>query len=187
MQCTCFFTLENVSLVYAFCLEGVIVNSLTTVGKQKSFGSGTKLFVADRAIPPKLLSYTPSLPSHGKVTLLCVAQGMFPDVVKFNWHVKDTEGDLKEVMRADGEVLSQKGNGMTASMMIVDHQKLSQNTYVCSVEHPTIKGSLSATVTTPKDGSELMQTLYLAMVTYTIMIIKSVVYFMSVFVIMRQR
>ncbi|KAJ8418666.1 hypothetical protein AAFF_G00001650 [Aldrovandia affinis] len=120
---------------------------------------------------------------------------MFPDVVKFKWQVIDTEGHVKDVLMGDGEV--QKSTGTVASMMVIDEQKIHGNTYVCSVAHETSKNNLNATVTAPKgaiapqmnrtsctpqipqiteDPFELRRTLYLAMFSYTIMIIKSMVY-----------
>ncbi|XP_058606993.1 immunoglobulin lambda-1 light chain-like isoform X2 [Onychostoma macrolepis] len=108
-------------------------------GDKKVFGSGTRLYVTDKAIKaPTLSRYLPSekdkSDKHGKKTLLIQASDMFPDLVKFVWKRKDGE---KWTDVSEGEVLEQR-NGSPAvtvtSMLIVDKDK-AKNDYQCTVTH----------------------------------------------------
>ncbi|XP_058607009.1 immunoglobulin lambda-1 light chain-like isoform X4 [Onychostoma macrolepis] len=125
-------TQENHAAVY-FCAYW------DTSSDKKVFGSGTRLYVTDKAIKaPTLSRYLPSekdkSDKHGKKTLLIQASDMFPDLVKFVWKRKDGE---KWTDVSEGEVLEQR-NGSPAvtvtSMLIVDKDK-AKNDYQCTVTH----------------------------------------------------
>ncbi|XP_030630442.1 immunoglobulin lambda-1 light chain-like [Chanos chanos] len=173
----------------------------------KIFGSGTKLVVTgDSPKPPKVTLYSPSEPKDRKITLLCNARDMMPDIVRFEWSIGDKA--------AQGEVLEQvdPGKGVT-SMLIIDEKKAGDSKYSCKVKHeievppaergfsedepvkPTQKSSQKPSATCPtKQGGlqkfemlEVTPGLRLFVWTYTSMIVKSVVYFIAVCVLLYQR
>ena len=73
--------------------------------------------------------------SNGKITLLCLARDMFPDLVKISWEMEDECGQTVEVSKAETEQLEQREEGRTTSMIIIDKENAYRNKYICSVEH----------------------------------------------------
>ncbi|XP_066536380.1 uncharacterized protein [Hoplias malabaricus] len=116
-------------------LSALFVPEYVTVANEKVFGSGTRLYVSDSGKKPPVVSVYPiSKAKNGKSTLLCLARGMFPDLVKFKW--KDQSGDVP--LSDSDEVLEQRDEGQevrVSSMLIIDQQKAASNIYTCSVQH----------------------------------------------------
>ncbi|KAJ8272915.1 hypothetical protein GJAV_G00094940, partial [Gymnothorax javanicus] len=180
-----------------------------TVGNVKYFSSGTKLFVSEtgQTKPPTLIAFPPSKPQDGQTTLLCIAKGMYPDVVKFKWKEED-----KEVPVGEKRIMEQKIDDGRASMLIIDERTV-EKSHTCIVVHEentkenkiliptgsrtggersrrkrspdstvrvTTCNSTESNQTVPdgiKDDFELSRSLYLASLTYTLMILKSTAYF----------
>ncbi|RXN05796.1 T-cell receptor [Labeo rohita] len=107
-----------------------------TVGNKKVFGSGTRLYVADKVSEPKVYGYLPSKsdPPNGKQTMLCQASEMFPDLVTFEWK-KDgkvvSEGDVVEQRKEKTE----KTPVSVTSMLILNKDKVTSDGYECIVTH----------------------------------------------------
>nr|XP_046206019.1 uncharacterized protein LOC124036018 isoform X1 [Oncorhynchus gorbuscha] len=138
------------------------------------FGSGTRLYVTDNHVrKPKVTVYPASNPeSNGKITLLCLARDMFPDLVKISWEMEDECGQTVEVSKAETEQLEQREEGRTTSMIIIDKDKTYRNKYICSVEHEWGAQDIDML----KDRFCFMCSLNLASLVYTVMIVKSMVY-----------
>ncbi|KAK2900876.1 hypothetical protein Q8A67_008991 [Cirrhinus molitorella] len=118
-------------------LHYLFVQEQMTVGNKKVFGSGTRLYVTDKIIAPKLSGYLPSAKGpdkHDKQTMLCQASGMFPDLVRFEWKKNGaTWNDVSE-----GDVVEQRNTSpeiTVTSILIVDKDKAKNNNYQCSVTH----------------------------------------------------
>ncbi|XP_031685300.1 uncharacterized protein LOC109894860 [Oncorhynchus kisutch] len=139
------------------------------------FGSGTRLYVTDdkHVQKPKVTVYPASNPEpNGKITLLCLARDMFPDLVKISWKMEDEYSRTMEVAKAEREELEQREEGQTTSMIIIDKEKMYRNKYICSVEHEW--GIQDVDI--PRDSFPFMCSLNLASLVYTVMIVKSMVY-----------
>ncbi|KAJ8272920.1 hypothetical protein GJAV_G00094990 [Gymnothorax javanicus] len=153
----------------------------------KIFGSGTKLIVTDtdQLKHPTVIAFPPSNPQDGKTTLLCIAKGMFPDVVNFKWKEED-----KEVPVEEKRIMEQKIDDGRASMLIIDETAV-EKSHSCIVVHEKktvesknlkLKGSPKGEGSLPGkwmtcDSFELSRSLYLSSLTYTFMILKSAAYF----------
>ncbi|KAI4883799.1 hypothetical protein NFI96_031427 [Prochilodus magdalenae] len=133
---------------------------------------------------------------------------MIPDLVRFTW--KDSNKNEVKLSDTD-DLLVQKDEGQEArvtSMLIIDQQQASSNTYICSVQHEdkdfTIpfttdegkasKGSDSdpdPTCPPPQEdnvqSSGLAQGLYLFNLTYVSLLVKNMLYFCAVGVLMYKR
>ncbi|CAB1321565.1 unnamed protein product [Coregonus sp. 'balchen'] len=182
------------------------------------FGSGTRLYVTDNnhVLEPKVTVYPASNPdSNGKTTLLCLARNMFPDLVKISWKMEDANGRTVEVPKAEREVLEQREEGQTTSMIIIDKEKTYRNKYICSVEHeggpkdveipkdkpteapPTTMAAPTClfrndtqeplTLHLTDDSFQSTFSLNLASVVYTVMIMKSMVYCCGISVLLHHR
>uniref|UniRef100_A0AAY5KVS0 Ig-like domain-containing protein n=1 Tax=Esox lucius TaxID=8010 RepID=A0AAY5KVS0_ESOLU len=161
------------------------------------FGSGTRLYVTDDPIKtPKLTVYPASEPEpNGKTTLLCLASGMFPDIVKISWKMKDKTGRTIEVPK--GEEVQQRDERKTTSMIIIDKVKAVENNLICSVKHEggnneveTPQGkpiSLALLFFSSPDSFQSMVSLNLASLAYTLMIVKSLVYCCGLAVLLQLR
>ncbi|CAB1321563.1 unnamed protein product [Coregonus sp. 'balchen'] len=135
-------------------------------------------------LEPKVTVYPASNPdSNGKTTLLCLARDMFPDLVKISWKMEDANGRTVEVPKAEREVLEQREEGQTTSMIIIDKEKAYRNKYICSVEY---KGG-PKDVEIPKDFFQSTFSLNLASLVYTVMIVKSMVYCCGISVLLHHR
>ncbi|XP_060788351.1 uncharacterized protein LOC132893336 [Neoarius graeffei] len=173
----------------------------------KVFSSGTKLYVTDNSTPqqaqaPKVEVYPMSRPQSGKSVLLCQAREMFPDLVKFKWEAGNVDLTGNEKL----EQRESTGGVQITSMLIVDEDKASKNTFTCTVEHET--GPLTKTIEIPKaststencptpkveddvqedpDESVLSRSQYLFSVTYTMLLVKNVLYFCTISVLLCKR
>ncbi|KAF5904087.1 T cell receptor gamma 3, partial [Clarias magur] len=105
-------------------------------GWVKVFGSGTRLYVTDQEKKEPAVSIFPvSNEKNGKHVLLCKAQGMFPNLVKFKWN--DASGGEVQLSQGGYELLEQTDNEEVriTSMLIVDKSKSFLNKYKCTVKH----------------------------------------------------
>ncbi|XP_075338709.1 immunoglobulin lambda-1 light chain-like [Odontesthes bonariensis] len=102
------------------------------------FGSGTKLFVTDEQVVKPVVSVYPAASRvhlEGRSSLLCLASGMFPPLVRFSWKRQKKNGGLEELPPAEGEQLELRESGRTASILLIRQQENSTYKYSCSVEH----------------------------------------------------
>ncbi|KAM4551298.1 immunoglobulin lambda-1 light chain-like isoform 3-T4 [Odontesthes bonariensis] len=143
------------------------------------FGSGTKLFVTDEQVVKPVVSVYPAASRvhlEGRSSLLCLASGMFPPLVRFSWKRQKKNGGLEELPPAEGEQLELRESGRTASIRIVDRDPLHTYKYSCSVEHEG--GRVEAQ--TQQDVSpwllqRLQKQVKLLCLLYTLLIVKSLV------------
>ncbi|KAJ8011426.1 hypothetical protein DPEC_G00058090 [Dallia pectoralis] len=147
-----------------------------TVYYVKIFGTGTRLYVTEKhqsIQKPEVYTSPVSTPEpNGKTTMLCLARDMFPDLVKISWKIEDRSGQKVDVPKGEGEVLEQTEKGLTTSMIIIDKEKIHKNKYTCSVMHE--RGIQD--VGMKQDSFQSMTSLNLASLTYTVMIVKTLVY-----------
>ncbi|KAJ8011422.1 hypothetical protein DPEC_G00058050 [Dallia pectoralis] len=136
------------------------------------FGSGTRLYVTDQKVQkPRVTIYPASTPEpNGKITLLCLARDMIPDLVKISWKMMGQNGTALVVPQEEGDVLEQTGEGQTTSMIIIDKEKADVNKYICSVKHEGCNNKPDT------ESFQSMTSLNLSSLTYTVMIVKSLVY-----------
>ncbi|XP_075338732.1 immunoglobulin lambda-1 light chain-like [Odontesthes bonariensis] len=135
------------------------------------FGSGTKLFVTDEQVVKPVVSVYPAASRvhlEGRSSLLCLASGMFPPLVRFSWKRQKKNGGLEQ--------LELRESGRTASIRIVDRDPLHTYKYSCSVEHEG--GRVEAQ--TQQDVSpwliqRLQNQVKLLCLLYTLLIVKSLV------------
>ncbi|XP_062848915.1 uncharacterized protein LOC134311241 [Trichomycterus rosablanca] len=143
--------LESSSDHFVFVLE------VNTVGV-KVFSSGTRLYVTDsqKRAPETSVYSASSQKENGKDLLLCQANKMFPDIVKFTWEVQDQNGVKKELSNEE-EVLEQRDETdgvQITSMVIVDKNKVKNNQFTCRVQHDDKPKDLII----PKDKTPAIQT-----------------------------
>ncbi|XP_072544734.1 uncharacterized protein [Salminus brasiliensis] len=123
---------RKVPLAY---VSALFVLECCTVANEKVFGSGTRLYVTDEKVKkPKVSAYPMSKTRDGKMVAVCQARDMFPDLVKFTW--KDQSGKNMELSEGE-DLLEQKDSkeARVTSMLIIDEQRASSNTFTCSVQH----------------------------------------------------
>ncbi|XP_075338742.1 immunoglobulin lambda-1 light chain-like [Odontesthes bonariensis] len=102
------------------------------------FVSGTKLLVTDEQVVKPVVSVYPAASRvhlEGRSSLLCLASGMFPPLVRFSWKRQKKNGGLEELPPAEGEQLELRESGRTASILLIRQQENSTYKYSCSVEH----------------------------------------------------
>ncbi|XP_048114436.1 uncharacterized protein LOC125304320 [Alosa alosa] len=114
-----------------------------SAGWIKRFGGGTKLFVTERAIrAPTVSVYSTSKAVEQKITFLCHASDMFPDIIRFTWQEK-TNGQWVDVKKDGLELLegSFSKDDTRTSMMLIDQQKAKNNQYACTYTHEANKNA----------------------------------------------
>ncbi|KAM4551299.1 immunoglobulin lambda-1 light chain-like isoform 4-T5 [Odontesthes bonariensis] len=156
-----------------------LYHSHSLCGGERIFGSGTKLFVTDEQVVKPVVSVYPAASRvhlEGRSSLLCLASGMFPPLVRFSWKRQKKNGGLEELPPAEGEQLELRESGRTASIRIVDRDPLHTYKYSCSVEHEG--GRVEAQ--TQQDVSpwllqRLQKQVKLLCLLYTLLIVKSLV------------
>ncbi|XP_029930667.1 uncharacterized protein LOC115375418 [Myripristis murdjan] len=126
------------SCIFIFCclsgrLSVVFVTALFTVWgsyRYKIFGSGTRLYVADRpVVPPKVSIYPATrVDLKGKSSLLCLATSMFPPEVQFSWRTKDN----KRI--PEGERVELREEEHATAIVLINQPELMYQ-YICSVKH----------------------------------------------------
>lgn len=67
--------------------------------------------------------------------MLCLASGMFPPEVKISWKRQKKDGDLEDLLPAEGEQLELREPGRTTSILLVDGDPVIPYKYHCSVQH----------------------------------------------------
>ncbi|XP_075993679.1 uncharacterized protein LOC142988400 isoform X1 [Genypterus blacodes] len=102
------------------------------------FGRGTALYVTDDSVVRPVVSVYPAVPTaqlQGRSTLLCLASGMSPPLVRFSWKRQKENGSLEELPAArGGEQLELREPGRSAAIRIV-RQEAAAYRYVCYVQH----------------------------------------------------
>ncbi|XP_075993648.1 M1-specific T cell receptor beta chain-like isoform X2 [Genypterus blacodes] len=149
------------------------------------FGRGTALYVTDDSVVRPVVSVYPAVPTaqlQGRSTLLCLASGMSPPLVRFSWKRQKENGALEELPAAQGgEQMELREPGRSAAVRIV-RQEAAAYRYVCYVQHeagtveaqtaqevPAVLGSLPLTL-----QSECR--VKLLCVLYSVLEMKSLVY-----------
>ncbi|XP_026073719.1 immunoglobulin kappa light chain-like [Carassius auratus] len=110
-----------------------------------SFGGGTELRIARPSSPPSLLLLAPAAPllSEGDVSVLCVAQGFYPDGVTVSWS-EDSSGVTGDEVQTAPYQRQADGTFSQTSVLKLSKQRWSSGrTYTCSLSHPALSTPLS--------------------------------------------
>ncbi|XP_064202909.1 immunoglobulin kappa light chain-like isoform X1 [Anguilla rostrata] len=164
---------------------------------------------------PTVIAYPPSKPQNGKTTLLCVAMDMFPDIARFKW--KEGDNDVASANQKVLEQKMESGtasmliideiNAESKHTCTVEHEGTTKTIQKEIPAGPIIEvdpgaNSRVETEVTVCNGTQpkqidlhrisdesfgLSRSLYLASLTYTLMILKSVGYFGVACLIMFKR
>ncbi|XP_075993681.1 uncharacterized protein LOC142988400 isoform X3 [Genypterus blacodes] len=119
------------------------------------FGRGTALYVTDDSVVRPVVSVYPAVPTaqlQGRSTLLCLASGMSPPLVRFSWKRQKENGSLEELPAArGGEQLELREPGRSAAIRIV-RQEAAAYRYVCYVQHEagTVEAQTAQEVPAPE-------------------------------------
>ncbi|KAM4551099.1 immunoglobulin lambda-like polypeptide 5 isoform 2-T2 [Odontesthes bonariensis] len=150
---------------------------------ERIFGSGTKLFVTDEQVVKPVVSVCPiasRVHLEGRSSLLCLASGMFPPLVRFSWKRQKKNGGLEELPPAEGWQTNFQRSGRSAAIRAVDSDSLHTYKYSCSVEHEggrveaqTQQGNQGSVTLSASFQSELRVKLLCLL--YTLLIVKSLV------------
>ncbi|XP_076023596.1 uncharacterized protein LOC143013798 isoform X1 [Genypterus blacodes] len=93
---------------------------------------------SDDSVVKPVVSVYPAVPTaqlQGRSTLLCLASGMSPPLVRFSWKRQKENGSLEELPAAQGgEQLELREPGRAAAIRIVRHEAAAYR-YVCYVRH----------------------------------------------------
>ncbi|XP_075993642.1 immunoglobulin kappa light chain-like isoform X4 [Genypterus blacodes] len=139
------------------------------------FGRGTALYVTDDSVVRPVVSVYPAVPTaqlQGRSTLLCLASGMSPPLVRFSWKRQKENGSLEELPAArGGEQLELREPGRSAAVRIV-RQEAAAYRYVCYVQHEA--GTVEAQTAQVTLQSECR--VKLLCVLYSVLVMKSLVY-----------
>ncbi|XP_053185515.1 uncharacterized protein LOC128368679 [Scomber japonicus] len=165
----------------------------------RTFGSGTKLFVDEQVVKPVVSVYPAASRAHleGKSSLLCLASAMSPPLVQFSWKRQKMNGQLEDLTPAEFEQLELREPGRSASILLLHQQEDSTYKYRCYVKHEggTVEAQTEQEVPAaaascpperePADLPALQQAdllfqsqcrVLLLCVLYTVLIVKSLVY-----------
>ncbi|KAM4551295.1 uncharacterized protein PAE49_015146 isoform 1-T2 [Odontesthes bonariensis] len=115
-----------------------LYHSHSLCGGERIFGSGTKLFVTDEQVVKPVVSVcliASRVHLEGRSSLLCLASGMFPPLVRFSWKRQKKNGGLEELPPAEGWQTNFQRSGRSAAIRAVDSDSLHTYKYSCSVEH----------------------------------------------------
>uniref|UniRef100_A0AAY4DTD1 Ig-like domain-containing protein n=1 Tax=Denticeps clupeoides TaxID=299321 RepID=A0AAY4DTD1_9TELE len=148
---------------------------------------------------PTVSVYGPSDPAADRVTMLCRASDMFPNVVRISWMFRQAGGwvgvsqaaEKPEVLEAEGQDPSSR-----SSVMVLAREQAERNHYRCEVEHemgkegrdmdtgtgaPALRMAKNPPqfllVLVPTGDFKAGLSLNLATLAYTVMISKCLVYF----------
>ncbi|XP_041100468.1 immunoglobulin lambda-1 light chain-like [Polyodon spathula] len=102
----------------------------------KHFGAGTKLIVSDTPLKKPTLTVFPPFSKNGQVTLVCLAQNYFPDVIKLEWK-KNNE------IVAEGMVQNENDKA-TSLLKITDDKNFDEAHYSCQVTHESLSNGVHA-------------------------------------------
>ncbi|KAL4623389.1 hypothetical protein GN956_G19196 [Arapaima gigas] len=183
----------------------------------KIFGSGTQLIVTDKDVKePDVSTYLPvTLQDDQTSALVCVASGMFPDVVRFKWKKKinnqvtdlPSESALQQQDqdRVTSIMLTKKDDEDVTYTCSVEHEKSGQKDFLLPKKGDTKTNALGTQKPScqPKqtengtstdlsgysslEGKQSLKDLNLVATSYTVFLIKSMAYFGIVSVIMYKR
>ncbi|XP_026073731.1 immunoglobulin lambda-1 light chain-like [Carassius auratus] len=95
--------------------------------------------------PPSLLLLAPAAPllSEGDVSVLCVAQGFYPDGVTVSWS-EDSSGVTGDEVQTAPYQRQADGTFSQTSVLKLSKQRWSSGrTYTCSLSHPALSTPLS--------------------------------------------
>ncbi|XP_072116645.1 immunoglobulin gamma-1 heavy chain-like [Mobula birostris] len=165
------------------------------------FGTGTKLIVTDvKPQSPILRLFQPDrkdLEEESKFFVACLVTNFFPEVIKVNWEVPEIQS--RKILTEPVKKMS-KGNYSLISRMEISKNEWNQETITCRVEHETGSNKVSTNsesrsansenngheaATCPSAEEELQKStdeetsstsLRVAIVTYTALLTKSVLY-----------
>ncbi|XP_047445340.1 uncharacterized protein LOC125010617 [Mugil cephalus] len=154
------------------------------------FGSGTTLYVSDEQVVKPVVSVYPAASRahlEGKSSLLCLASHMFPPEVKFSWKRQKEGGSLEDLTPAEGEQLELRESGIRASIRLLQGDDVHEYRYQCSVEHEgdTVEAKVLQEVPVPPPpppppappaAAPHWYKERLFCFTYTLLIVKSLVY-----------
>uniref|UniRef100_A0A8C1E8X0 Ig-like domain-containing protein n=1 Tax=Cyprinus carpio carpio TaxID=630221 RepID=A0A8C1E8X0_CYPCA len=118
-----------------------------------SIGGGTELrigdfkthsFLARPSSPPSLLLLAPASPlSEGDVSVVCVAQGFYPDSVTVSWS-EDSSGVTGDEVQTAPYQRQADGTFSQTSVLKLGKQRWSSGkTYTCRLSHPALSTPLS--------------------------------------------
>uniref|UniRef100_A0A8C1W7A3 Ig-like domain-containing protein n=1 Tax=Cyprinus carpio TaxID=7962 RepID=A0A8C1W7A3_CYPCA len=109
-----------------------------------SIGGGTELRIARPSSPPSLLLLAPASPlSEGDVSVVCVAQGFYPDSVTVSWS-EDSSGVTGDEVQTAPYQRQADGTFSQTSVLKLGKQRWSSGkTYTCRLSHPTLSTPLS--------------------------------------------
>uniref|UniRef100_A0A671PIE9 Ig-like domain-containing protein n=1 Tax=Sinocyclocheilus anshuiensis TaxID=1608454 RepID=A0A671PIE9_9TELE len=105
------------------------------------FAQGTNLVISDRPSPPPslLLLAPPASPlSEGDVSVVCVAQGFYPDGVTMSWS-EDSSGVTGDEVQTAPYQRQADGTFSQTSVLKLSKQRWSSGrTYTCRLSHPAL-------------------------------------------------
>uniref|UniRef100_A0A8C2EJR9 Ig-like domain-containing protein n=1 Tax=Cyprinus carpio TaxID=7962 RepID=A0A8C2EJR9_CYPCA len=109
-----------------------------------SIGGGTELRIARPSSPPSLLLLAPASPlSEGDVSVVCVAQGFYPDSVTVSWS-EDSSGVTGDEVQTAPYQRQADGTFSQTSVLKLGKQRWSSGkTYTCRLSHPALSTPLS--------------------------------------------
>ncbi|KAI1897353.1 hypothetical protein AGOR_G00082440 [Albula goreensis] len=122
-----------------------------------TFGGGTALNVLSRSPSPPTLTLLPPSPtelSTGKATVVCLAQGFYPDSVTVSWEkdgltVSDSEVQTSEAQRRSD------GTYSTSSMLTLTAAQWSSGRPVsCELRHTALSAPLKRALSQAECGSQ---------------------------------
>uniref|UniRef100_A0A3B3TI07 Ig-like domain-containing protein n=1 Tax=Paramormyrops kingsleyae TaxID=1676925 RepID=A0A3B3TI07_9TELE len=112
------------------------------------FGGGTMLNVGRSPSPPSLSLMPPSQTelSQGKATLVCMAQGFFPDTAAVSWTEGGSSRTGSEVQTAVPERRSDGTYSLISLLTVTAAQWSSGVSYSCQIRHSALTSPLSRSV-----------------------------------------
>ncbi|XP_038156853.1 immunoglobulin lambda-1 light chain-like [Cyprinodon tularosa] len=185
--------IEHIASYYCGCWKSAVFLTVN----EYLFGSGTKLYVTEEQLKEPVVSVYPAASRahlEGKSSLLCLASGMFPPEVKISWKRQKKDGDLEDLLPAEGEQLELREPGRTTSILLVDGDPVIPYKYHCSVQHEggrveaQTQQELPAPAACPPERPDLAALqqadlsfqsqcrVKLLLLLYTVLIVKSLVY-----------
>ncbi|XP_048842418.1 immunoglobulin lambda-1 light chain-like isoform X2 [Brienomyrus brachyistius] len=113
-----------------------------------SFGGGTMLNVGRSPSPPSLTLMPPSQTelSQGKATLVCMAQGFYPDTATVSWSEGGSTRTGSEVQTGAAERRSDGKYSLISLLTVTAAQWSSGVSYSCQIRHSALSSPLSRSV-----------------------------------------
>ncbi|KAM9323557.1 uncharacterized protein KZ484_021649 isoform 2-T3 [Pholidichthys leucotaenia] len=103
---------------------------------------------------------------------------MFPPLVRFSWKRQKEDGELEELLPAEGEQLEIRESGRTASILMIHQKDHSTEKYRCYVKHEggTVEAHTQQGTTGLPVSFQYEVRVKLFCLLYTVLIVKSLVY-----------